>query len=66
MKALVGSCRSYCQNFAESAFTALIHTVQAFDLLVDREGHYVLVGHTTVGEGVVNWDYLAIRWGCST
>ena len=47
-------------------FTALTHTVQAFDLLVDREGHYVLVGHTTVGEGVINWDYLAIRWSCST
>ena len=34
---------------------------QVFDMLVDREGHYLLGGHTTVGEGVVNWDYLALR-----
>ena len=30
-------------------------------MLVDREGHYLLGGHTTVGEGVVNWDYLAVK-----
>merc|ERR1719325_245717 len=34
---------------------------QVFDMLVDREGHYLLGGHTTVGEGVVNWGYLALR-----
>ena len=34
---------------------------QVFDMLVDREGHYLLGAHTTVGEGVVNWDYLALR-----
>merc|ERR1711887_500264 len=32
-----------------------------FDLLVDRDGNYLLGGHTTVGTGVVNWDYLAIK-----
>ena len=34
---------------------------QVFDMLVDYEGNYLLGGHTTVGEGVVNWDYLALR-----
>ena len=26
-----------------------------------RAGDYLLGGHTTAGEGVVNWDYLAIK-----
>ena len=30
-------------------------------MLVDYEGNYLLGGHTTVGEGVVNWDYLALK-----
>ena len=34
---------------------------QVFDMLVDYEGNYLLGGHTTGGEGVVNWDYLAIK-----
>jgi len=34
---------------------------QVFDLLVDRDGNYLMGGHTTVGTGVVNWDYLAIK-----
>ena len=34
---------------------------QVFDMLVDYEGNYLLGGHTTVGEGVVNWDYLALK-----
>ena len=34
---------------------------QAFDMLVDGDGNYLLVGHTTVGAGVVNWDYLALK-----
>ena len=34
---------------------------QVFDMLVDYEGNYLLGGHTTVGDGVVNWDYLALK-----
>ena len=34
---------------------------QVFDMLVDNEGNYLLGGHTTVGDGVVNWDYLALK-----
>lgn len=34
---------------------------QVFDMLVDNDGNYLLGGHTTVGTGVVNWDYLAIK-----
>ena len=34
---------------------------QVFDILVDNDGNYLLVGHTTVGSGVVNWDYLALK-----
>jgi len=34
---------------------------QVFDMLVDTEGNYLLGGHTTVGDGVVNWDYLALK-----
>ena len=30
-------------------------------MVVDYEGNYLLGGHTTGGEGVVNWDYLAIK-----
>ena len=35
-------------------------------MLVDREGNYLLGGHTTVGEKVVNWDYLAIKINSNT
>ena len=34
---------------------------QVFDILVDNDGNYLLGGHTTVGTGVVNWDYLALK-----
>jgi len=34
---------------------------QVFDMLVDNDGNYLLGGHTTVGDGVVNWDYLALK-----
>ena len=34
---------------------------QAFDMLVDNDGNYLMGGHTTVGSGVVNWDYLALK-----
>ena len=34
---------------------------QVFDMLVDNEGNYLLGGRTTVGDGVVNWDYLALK-----
>merc|ERR1719228_2326000 len=39
---------------------------QVFDLLVDRDGNYLLGGHTTVGTGVINWDYLAIKVDSNT
>ena len=39
---------------------------QVFDMLVDKEGNYLLAGHTTVGEGVVNWDYLALKVNSQT
>ena len=39
---------------------------QVFAMLVDREGNYLLGGHTTVGEGVVNWDYLALKVNSQT
>jgi len=34
---------------------------QVFDMLVDDDGNYLLGGHTTGGEDVVNWDYLALK-----
>ena len=34
---------------------------QTFDILVDNDGNYLLGGHTDVGTGVVNWDYLALK-----
>ena len=34
---------------------------QMFDILVDNDGNYLAGGHTTVGSGVVNWDYLALK-----
>ena len=34
---------------------------QVFDMLVDNDGNYLMGGHTTVGDGVVNWDYLALK-----
>ena len=34
---------------------------QMFDILVDNDGNYLVGGHTTVGSGVVNWDYLALK-----
>ena len=37
-----------------------------FDMLVDGDGHYVMGGHTTVGDGVVNWDYLALKINSQT
>ena len=39
---------------------------QVFDMLVDNDGNYLLGGHTTVGEGVVNWDYLALKVNSQT
>ena len=39
---------------------------QAFDMLVDNDGNYVMGGHTTVGDGVVNWDYLALKVNSQT
>ena len=36
---------------------------QVFDMLVDNDGNYLLGGHTTIGTGVVNWDYLALKAG---
>merc|ERR1711892_1079125 len=39
---------------------------QVFDMLVDKEGNYLLGGHTTVGNGVVNWDYLALKVNSQT
>jgi hypothetical protein len=35
-------------------------------MLVDAEGNYLMGGHTTGGEGVVNWDYLAIKVNSQT
>ena len=39
---------------------------QVFDILVDNDGNYLLGGHTTVGNGVVNWDYLALKVNSQT
>jgi len=39
---------------------------QAFDMLVDKDGNYLMGGHTTVGMGVVNWDYLALKVNSQT
>merc|ERR1719499_1263180 len=39
---------------------------QVFDMLVDRDGNYLCGGHTTVGTGVVNWDYLALKVNSQT
>merc|ERR1711971_1241456 len=39
---------------------------QAFDMLVDNDGNYLMGGHTTVGNGVVNWDYLALKVNSQT
>ena len=30
-------------------------------MLVDNVGNYVKGGHITVGDGVINWDYLAVK-----
>ena len=35
-------------------------------MLVDNDGNYLVVGHTTVGAGVVNWDYLALKVNSQT
>jgi len=35
-------------------------------MLVDNDGNYLLGGHTTVGDGVVNWDYLALKVNSQT
>ncbi len=37
-----------------------------FDMLVDNDGNYLLGGHTTVGTGVVNWDYVALKVNSQT
>ena len=34
---------------------------QVFDVLVDNNGDYLMGGHTTVGSGVVNWDFVALK-----
>lgn len=39
---------------------------QVFDMLVDRDGNYLCGGHTTIGTGVVNWDYLALKVNSKT
>ena len=39
---------------------------QVFDMLVDGDGNYLLGGHTTIGTGVVNWDYLALKVNSQT
>ena len=39
---------------------------QVFDMLVDNDGNYLLGGHTTVGTGVVNWDYVALKVNSQT
>jgi len=39
---------------------------QVFDMLVDRDGNYLMGGHTDVGPGVVNWDYLALKVNSNT
>ena len=33
---------------------------------MDNDGNYLLGGHTTTGDGVVNWDYLAIKVNSQT
>ena len=35
-------------------------------MLVDKDGNYLTGGHTTVGMGVVNWDYLALKVNSQT
>ena len=35
-------------------------------MLVDNDGNYLMGGHTTVGTGVVNWDYLALKVNSQT
>merc|ERR1719228_3238976 len=39
---------------------------QVFDMLIDNDGNYLLGGHTTAGDGVVNWDYLAVKVNSQT
>ena len=39
---------------------------QVFDMLVDTDGNDLLGGHTTVGTGVVNWDYVALKVNSQT
>jgi len=39
---------------------------QCFDILVDNDGNYLLGGHTTAGNGVVNWDFLALKVNSDT
>jgi len=39
---------------------------QVFDMLVDNDGNYLMGGHTDVGDGVVNWDYLALKVNSKT
>merc|ERR1712012_1400702 len=39
---------------------------QVFDMFVDNDGNYLMGGHTTVGTGVVNWDYLALKVNSQT
>merc|ERR1711963_396047 len=34
---------------------------QVFDVFVDNNGDYLMGGHTTVGNGVINWDYVALK-----
>ena len=39
---------------------------QICDLLVDKNGNYLMGGHKTVGDGVVNWNYLAPKVNSQT
>jgi len=32
-----------------------------FDILVDNDGNYLMGGHTTAGDNVKNWDYVALK-----
>jgi len=34
---------------------------QMFDILVDNDGNYLMGGHTTAGDNVKNWDYVALK-----
>ena len=55
-------------KFSSIAQKVMIFFLQSkvFDMLVDNDGNYLMGGHTTVGTGVVNWDYLALKVNSQT